>query len=53
MINHLLDLFPLANFIWERGEEMFKKKRSIRGRPDLLIEQWLRDPFKNSILNRI
>lgn len=32
---------------------MFKKKRSIRGRTYLLIEQWPRDPFKNTILNRI
>jgi len=32
---------------------MFKKKRQIRGRPDLLIEQWQRELFKNPILNRI
>ena len=52
-INHLLDECPIAEDIWEKGTEIFKKKNKHKGHPDLTIEKWLKRALKNEILNKV
>ena len=52
-INHLLDECPIAEAIWEKGIVMFKKNHRHKGLPDLTIEEWSKNTFKNKIVNRV
>ena len=52
IINHLLDEFPMASALWEKGEPKFKKKSIHKERSDLTLANWPNQVFKNEILNR-
>ena len=53
MNDHLLDQCPFAATIWDIGAEIFHQYARVRGRPNLTIVEWMKNPFKNAILDRI
>ena len=53
LMNHLLDSFPFAAAMWDKGVMRFRRSDRRRGQPSQTLREWCPSAYKNPIIRTI